>query len=347
MTDIAFPSELAPASMDWRLERNVTTLTNPLSKTNQYIGRGGDRWRCTLTMPTLNDVDAGILTAWLDQISRADNWALINPFQSLAAGTESGTSFIDMNGSWRSQVNAAGTFPNWNQNNLLLPGYLNAGYASIYGNATTPASMTRNFTVVVGAYYLVAVDFPPQEFPGRIRVKCGSTVLFDSGSVSMPGRIVALVSPTTTTMQVLLYAGFDGTAYANTFYGDVSVARAYTVEQAAPAGLNTIVIQGAQTTSASLRVGQFVSIPSSAGYELKRLTRDVIQVGGGTLNGISVNHAGRMAFEPALRGAVAVNAAIQHVDMVCRMKLATPSSISQVSAPNFTATTFELIEDVT
>lgn len=346
MTDLAFPSDLAPESMEWKLERNVTTITNPLSKTSQYIGRAGDRWRCTMTMPKSNGIDAGILTSYFDQISRAENFALVSPPQNYALGSESGSTFTDQNGSWRSQANAAGNFPNWTQTNLLLPAYLAGGWASIYGSATTPATMARNFTVTVGAYYLVVVDVPPQEFTARMRVKCGSTTLFDSGNVSAAGRIVALVVPTTTTMQVLIYAGFDGTAYANTYYGDISVTRCYTVEQASAAGSNSVVIQGG-ITNPSLRVGQFVGIQSSWGFELKRLTREVVQIGGGSINGLAVNHVGRLLFEPALRGSVAVGAAIQHVDMACRMKLATPSSVSTVQAPNFTGMTFELVEDVT
>lgn len=109
-----------------------------------------------------------------------------------------------------------------------------------------------------------------------------------------------------------------------------------------------MIAYGGQSVAPQLlfKRGQFLELQTSRGWQLVRLQHDVDQIAGINYGSVTVAHVGRMTFEPALRGSVAVNAAIQHVSPVCRMRLATSESTAVVDAPNFSGFTFDMLEDI-
>ncbi len=344
MTDIAFPSGLVPSSMEWRLERNVARFESPTSRAVQTVARGGDRWHCTLTMPQLTGEDAGILVAWMDQISRPDNWALISPLHNLMSGTESASAaFSNLQPSWRN-----GGLSGWNWGNLVFSPYTSGGTVVIYSNQNPPVYIQKSFAVVAGAYYLITLDVPPQLSNTRLTASSCSTVLISALASRTYGRLRWLVAAAAAEMLVTIYSGSDTDSFSQAIYGDLSIVRVNLVQSAVSTGTNDMDCFGGQNESINMfRIGQFISLLTINGIELKRLTRDVRQIGGIVYNGLTVNHRGHCQFEPALRAPVAQYNPVVHLNPVCRMRLADANSVSTISAPNFTGTTIELIEDVT
>lgn len=341
MTDIAFPSLIGAAQLDWRLDRNVAVFTNPISKTVQRVARGGDRWHATVTVPTIQGSDAARVSAWLDQVSRGDNWGLVPVFQNDTTGTESASAnFSSLQGPW-----ATAGLTGWSATNCIQ-NYVSDGMLVLFSGSTAPGYISKTFTVVVGAPYEIIVDTPPQSGNNRITAICGSTVLSGDAAAPVYGRRRIIVTPTTTAMTVFLYAGGDTDTFSRAVYGDLSITRAFTIETAAAAGSTELLVQGGLDGTDNFKAGQFVCISTTAGMELKRVMRTVRMIGGVTVNGININHFGRLSIEPALRGSVAASEAINHVSPWCRMQLANPSSQAVIGPPLRHGFSVELIEDV-
>ncbi|MCK9194052.1 MAG: hypothetical protein M0P19_09305 [Nevskia sp.] len=344
MTDILMPPTLRPASMTWTLERNEARFESPTSRTVQRVARGGDRWRCTLQLPQLVDDDAGALNAWLDQISRADNAALVPVTQNALIGESAGTAFADQ------QILFANRQPalDWTSIGLLQPIYTRSGDAVLY--AMTTSAARRIFPVTQGLPYEIIIDIPPQTFPGGYYISnVGGLDINRRDAPPGAGEFRHLVIAGSANLTLFLYAGNGNQSYIPSHFRRVSVARVYLNEAAAAAGAVQLPIYGGASgiVTRTLAAGQFFNVVSGAGLELKRVQADVDQIGAITLNGITVNHLGRCVFEPALRGPVPINSAISTLSPLCRMLLATATASSTISPPIRHGVTLELVEDVT
>jgi hypothetical protein len=53
VTDFTWPTNLVPSSSEWRFIANTAAFTSPLSGATRTLGRGGDRWACTLQFNAL------------------------------------------------------------------------------------------------------------------------------------------------------------------------------------------------------------------------------------------------------------------------------------------------------
>ena len=352
MTDIAFPTLIGGAQLDWKLERNVTQLSNPLSKTIQRVVRGGDRWRATVQIPVLVGDEAARVCAWLDQISRGDNAGLVPVFQNDTTSVESGgTYFAEMQASWRNRAPAL----DWTSVNLVSTPYVSGLYANLYSGATAGAYMQRTFTVIANLPYNVVLDVPAQVTPGSMVVgNAGfSTIYYDGRPAPASGRIAITVVPTTSALSIQLAPANGTTTFAQSLFGDLSISRAYVAQSVSAAGANNVQIIGSDNANVvanlvpAFKAGQFLTITTSKGFELKRLQNPVETITGSVLNTIAVSGSGRAYFEPALRGSVAINAGIKHLVPWCRMLLASPTSQSNVTPPLRHAFSFDLMEDVT
>lgn len=345
MADLIFPPSLSPRRVTWTLERNVATYTSPLSYASQRndVNRSA-RWRATIEMPPLSADDAALLSTWLDQISRGEHVGLVPVFQNSISGTESAAStFANLQLPW----SEPGSLTGWSGTNLLTAARVVDGQVLVFGNNTPPGYILRGFSVVAGAYYEITLDLPLQVGNVRIVVTDGVTVLVNPGANMIFGRRTYIVTPGTTTLLIFLYSGNDTDQFASAYYGNLKVARIMTTQVTQSAGARFVTTWGGQNGSLdNFKIGQMVGVQTSRGTELKRIQRAVRQVGAAVNNGLTVNHAGNMTFEPALRGSVSGNALISHIDPVCRMRLATSESTAVVDAPNFSGFTFDMLEDI-
>ena len=62
---LPLPVDIIPANAQWRLLTNTSMHVSPLTGKTQTIGRGGERWACTLTYRNLQGGRAALLTAAL------------------------------------------------------------------------------------------------------------------------------------------------------------------------------------------------------------------------------------------------------------------------------------------
>jgi len=323
----------------------VATYTSPYSFTSQRndLGRAA-RWRATIEMPPLAADDAALLSTWLDQISRGEHVGLVPVHQNAISGTEGATAaFANLQQPW-----ASGGLSGITGTGILVDVRVVDGLVIVLSSNMPPGFLTKSFTVVPNAYYEITIDAPPQEAYVRVQAFDGTaTPLIANPGDRIYGRRTYVVSPTTNSLFVTIHAGRDSDSFTESFYGDLKVVRLMTVQTAQPAGGNAVRAWGGLNGALdNFKVGQFVQLQTSRGFEMKRVLRSSRQIGGVFNNGVLVNHFGILSFEPALRGSVAVNAPIIHIDPVCRMRLATSESTAVVDAPNFSGFTFDMVEDI-
>lgn len=65
MAVIDWPTYLKPSKATWGLQSNTESFTSPLNRSAQTVERPGARWKVTLEMPPMNNVDRGRLEAFL------------------------------------------------------------------------------------------------------------------------------------------------------------------------------------------------------------------------------------------------------------------------------------------
>ncbi len=349
MADLIFPPSLNGfvRRITWTLERSVLAPTSPLSFTTQRIDQGRTaRWRASVEMTTLDPDQAALLATWLDQISRAEHVGLVPVVQNTISGTES-ANLQPLTGLMSSPAEVAVWQASYYQG-LALPPYEQSGDLVIYAGNTTNNFATRPVNVTVGLPYLVSIDAPPQVSPGSASVFSAALASSLFTASLLVGRATVQLTPTTTQLVPLLRPTSGAAAFTQSRYSNVKINRCLLAEQASAAGANTLIAYGGQSVAPQLlfKRGQFLELQTSRGWQLVRLQHDVDQLAGINYGSVTVAHVGRMTFEPSLRGAVAVNAAIQHVSPVCRMRLARPESVSTSDTPLFSAFSFDLVEDI-
>ena len=343
MADIAFPSPLCPRRVTWTLERAVATFESPLSFASQRVARAGARWRASVEMPPLDAADSFALSACLDQVSRADNVLLMPVFQNTLASEAHIQLGANKLRSWADgELTAGGWVPAAN----LYPS-VQSGYLRLQAFGGTGA-LSRSVTVAASQAHVVVVDLPVFSSGWIVVVRTGAsfaTLLYDSSAVGplSPGRLVIPVVPTTTALQISLFNTVSTSAEVT--YGDVAVYQCALSNATAAAGATAFQMQGygnysgAPTAGFSLlKAGQFFSVRTTRGVELKRAGKDIMLQGSG---GGPVTVA--TYFEPPLRGALASAEPVLHLPY-CRMRLAEPNSAVTIDAPNFGGFAFDLVE---
>jgi hypothetical protein len=68
VTDYTWPTSLVPSSSEWRFVSNTAAFASPLSGTTRTLGRGGDRWACTLSFNALIQDDRAEMQAFLTRL---------------------------------------------------------------------------------------------------------------------------------------------------------------------------------------------------------------------------------------------------------------------------------------
>lgn len=96
MTDYTWPSTIIPSASDWRLVSNTAAFQSPLAGTTRTLGRGGDRWACTLTFELLKRSDAQILKAFLAKLRGQTHRVVLGDHAYVQQGTQ--TTNVAVNG---------------------------------------------------------------------------------------------------------------------------------------------------------------------------------------------------------------------------------------------------------
>ncbi len=349
MADILWPPGLVPKRVTWTLERNIATSRSPLSGTTQRWTRAGSKWRASIQMPPLNATESGLLSSFLDLISRGDNVGVVPVFQNDAAGVESGLAqFRSLNAPWADQPGLTG----WTHQGLVSPPYLSGGNLVLRANTLTPTpEFRRTFSAVAGLPYFFSVYVPPQQYPAGFVIgnSAFTQVYFDN----RPSPSVGVVSGVVTSNNTGLTIAFTSpVAFQPAVFGTFSLARCYIAQSAAAAGGSALVLNGSDPANQgppnlvrTLKSGQFVMVRAAGRLELKRVVSAVDTITGVTIGSIGTAGLGDLRIEPALRGAVAASAEIVADQPLCRMRLAEPESTSTIDAPLFGGFAFDLIEE--
>lgn len=349
MADLIFPPSLIPKRVVWTLARNIGAYESPLSNTAQRISRAAARWRASIEMPKLDAGESAILSAWLDQVSKAENCGLVPVFQNYMLGTET-AGFLSSQAPFTAQNVAA----EWNGQRgfalgMLVPPYFQSGDMVVYSGNSTDNQAVSGFTAISGLPYAAVLDAPIQLNPPSWYVASAglSSIVFNG--VGVIGRSIwAGFAPNGAQVVIGLRPGNGAVPFTQSRFSSLTLNRILIAQANAAAGSTYVQMYGGNSNAPgmAMRRGQFFQVATSRGFELKRLSVDVDLIGGVTLNGVGVNHLGRASFEPALRGSVATNAAILTHQPVCRMRLAQAESAATIDAPMFGGFAFEMLEEI-
>lgn len=353
MTDFIHPPGIHPTQVTWSLVRNQQRATSPYSGTVQRNDRGGDLWRCRLEYPDLSPENSGILMGWLDRVSRGGNAALVPVFQN-RTGVRSRARSLQA----AVHANLITPFyrdtPPFGFTNIgsMFPLYsLDFDLAARANTGAAGAGSARTFTGLAAVPYLLTVDVPDQyQNPGHIVNDSSNATILNRNNTRLSGRIQDVITvPADGQITLVLYPAGGNLAFERSRWTAIELQRAYVTQAAATAGQTALRVTGHVNELGGNNIpvfaaGQFVNVQTSRGMELKRLTSEAEMLGGGSLNGVGVLHFGRLEFEPALRGAVASNAVVQHINPVCRMLLSEAVSNAVTTAPLRSGFAIEMIE---
>ncbi len=334
MNTIPMPALAGVQSVDWRLERNSAVFESPLSRAAQRIERSGDRWRCTLQFPPalLSSVEAGVLMAWLDQISSPLNYAYLSPPHNQFVGTWWGTYGETLtNGAFLSDVTS------WSGTSATLA--FNARRMKVKNSGAASGSARQNVTLNFGKNVLIVDAYRAgiTAVKAKIARQSDDAVEADSGAITAPSRIVLAVTPTVQPMRVELYV--DSAVSADSvMFGGASLTRCLAVDGASQTGNRLTFDSGLNSQTGMLRAGQFFSVKQGSFYGLHRLVEDVDTDSGGS---------GVLVFEPALRASPADNDPIILRNPFSRFRVAETMSAQAIRAPMFQGVAVDLVEDVT
>ncbi|WP_428309247.1 hypothetical protein [Hydrocarboniphaga sp.] len=317
------------------LERNGVVNESPLSRAVQRIVRQGDRWRAAISWPPQQGVDAGLMAAFLDQASDFGNWFCVDA-PRLIQGAWSTPNLVP-EGDFQSGLST------WNKSGDATGSLsINARKLRI-SNGTAETFARRNGIPWVAGKPLVAMADLVQPWTTS---RWGIRVQETAG-----GSATAALSFSASTRGLLTYtpaAGVTGgrldlrtqtaTAGDRSVFANASLARCLLVSGAGQSG-SQINVNGCDPNIAgALAAGQFVTIVTPAGFELKRLTDDFDADGNG---------AGILCFSPSLRQSPADGAAIVVHAPFMRAYMPAGVSAGDIDAPMNYGFSIEALEDVT
>lgn len=323
---VAYPGHLVEQVV-LTLLRSGVSVESPLSGAIQRLVRQGDRWKADITLPIYQDRQAGMLATFLDQLSRYDRWAYISP-PAFGLGTASITNAVT-NGDLMTNATTA-----WSGNGASISA--NAQKLVITNSAAAEGYAIQSVNLSAGSWCFVGDCCPTGGSPGlnaRMELRDGGGSLVAGTSWTEAGRILLrtqIGSSGTYFLRIYTNSSVNGLSVAvdNIAYYPTPSANA-----TASAGATTIAL--VTNSVGTMLAGEFVTISTSAGYELKRLTDDY-----------AANNT-PIYFEPALRGSVSVGAPILYAAPFFKAVLSEQESVTTISAPNIHGFTIAVTEDVT
>lgn len=332
MTIHALPAIPGVASLDWKLDRNVAELQSPFGRTLRRVIRAGDCWKASFRFPLYNDDDAGVLTAWLAQISAGDAHWWATPPQNAVRGNWSPADLAS-NGTFLS-----GATTGWSATSSTLS--VNARRLKVKNTGAAAGRAAQNITMEVGKPHVVILDgYRGIATSAQVTVNRQSDGVAEanSGVVTVPGRIVLLATPTVAPMNLRLLVGTANSG-DDVLFGGVSVTRCLQIAGAGQTGSRINVDGGPASVNGALKAGEFVCFLGGTLYQLVRLVEDFDTDSSG---------AGTLVVEPGIRTSPADNAPVIVRYPFVRFLVDEHMAAESVNAPNLRALAIDGVEDVT
>lgn len=133
MTDYTWPSAIIPNSSSWRLIANTAAFSSPITGVTRTLGRGGDRWACTLTCNNLHGTNRALMLSYIAKLRGQSNRATISDHAYTKRGTQAA--------------------------NILVNGASQTGSSLITDGGTISATLLEGDMITVGGYlYMVTTD---------------------------------------------------------------------------------------------------------------------------------------------------------------------------------------------
>lgn len=330
MTAIGLPAINGFQSVDWRLKRNVKAMRG-LGNSLQRAETAGAAWAMTLQTPPAQGDEAGVLKAWLAQVSRGDRWMYLSPPHSSVRGNWNPAELIS-NGRFLS-----GLTTGWSANDSTLS--VNARRLRVTNTvASSRGSGFIDMTCETDKPHIVLVDVADGNVDSaQIQVMTTGSVAEQIGFVDGACRRALMFYPSQAAMRLRLF--LDTTNVGDYIhFGNVSVSRCLTVNGGGQLGNTLAVDGGPSSTNAALKAGEFVSLRVGDRWQLLELIEDL---------DTGATGAGTLRFEPALRDYPVDGAAVIVRNPFLRCALSEDQSVDKVGAPNFHGFVVEAMEDIT
>ncbi len=269
-----------------RLETNVAIAQSPIARAVQRQIRAGARWLASLQYEVLLDSDIDAMSSWLDRAVRGDTLLAIESDANLRLGTFTPT---ELAASW-----SLGT-TGWTTSQTALTVDGDTALVRVSVNNTS-GYITKTYNVVAGATYAIALDVVSiggaNAAGGLLQVLEGGTARSVCFSQT-DQKLLCVVTPVGTTIALRIYPAKVLPAALDTIaaFGAVSVQRCLVA--ATSNGAFAVRDTAGTTTGVALKRGQMISVLTSAGWELKRVSAPAL-----------INSAGvaACAVEPGFRG---------------------------------------------
>lgn len=295
MTDYAWPASIIPSASAWRLMANTAAFVSPLTGATRTVGRGGDRWACTLTVNNAGEADRAVLSAWLARL-RGQTHRVKLPEHALRRRGSFATGELLVNTTFD-------TTAGWSSSDtgeIVISADTGAVRSTRVAATVTRAvrhdaaiTTTANARYLLRAHAIAGKGTPRWSL--RLGTTTGATDIVNSSTFAAEGsgHVATIVSGTT------VYASI-GDVFTGKVAGDYqlfarpSFARCLIVNGGSQSG-SALWVRGAlpASTAGLLLMGDFVSVYTSAGWELKQLTQNFDS---------DASAYGNLVFTPPLRG---------------------------------------------
>lgn len=328
----SLPAIPGVASLDWKLDRNVAELQSPFGRTLRRVIRAGDCWKASFRFPLYNDDDAGVLNAWLAQISAGDAHWWASPPQHSVRGNWNPADLVS-NGTF-----LAGASTGWSASSSVLS--VNARRLKLMNSGAANGRAIQNPVTITDLnkpHVFIADIHRGNVTAAIVQLRNDANANEVSQAYTAPTRAVLLWTPATAASRVHLVCN---TTVANDYvlFSGISVTRCLQVNGAAQTGNRLNVDGGPSSVNAALKAGEFVCFLGGTLYQLVRLVEDF---------DTDSNGAGTLVIEPGIRTSPADNAPVIVRYPFARFKVDAHMAAESVNAPNLRALAIDGVEDVT
>lgn len=133
MTDYTWPPSIIPSSSDWSYISNTAAFVSGLSGTTRTLGRGGDRWACTVVCSNLTGDKRATLHAFIARLRGQTHRVVLPDHTYVKRGTQAA--------------------------NVLVKGAGQTGESLIVDGGTNGATLKAgDMFTLASALYMVVVD---------------------------------------------------------------------------------------------------------------------------------------------------------------------------------------------
>lgn len=337
MTGIAVPYFPGFKAIHWQLERNVSVAESPLSRTVQRIVRTGDRWRCTLVTPPLQNDDAAVLKAFLSQAARGDTWFYLSPPQNMKRGSFLpaeyllNTDFSSGTASWAADTNIAVNANNRSMRILVTGGAPNSNGA-IQNVTLAGGDVNSPFALIADLPNASLANSPALE----LRNQSGGG-LIAGGNFAAGDRAVLVATPTVAGVYYRLALNAEAlNKFA--YLKNPSLTRILQVNGGSQTGSQLNIKAAPVSANAFLKAGQYLTVKSGSKWQMVELVQDADSFSDGTAT---------LFFEPTLRVSPSDSDPIIVTNPFVRMFISKHSHDHDITAPNFYGFQIDAQEDIT